>query len=60
MNTHRAFGITKLPVTVELLDALQTARTDVMGELPQPLPIGEAAEALREKDRFEFTATDTR
>ena len=31
-----------------------------MGELPQPLPIAEAAEVLREKDRFEFTATDTR
>ena len=60
MNTHRAFGIVKLPVTAELLGALQTARTDVMGELPQPLPIAEAAEALREKDRFEYTATDTR
>ena len=60
MNTHRAFGITKLPVTAELLGALQTVRTDVMGELPQPLPIAEAAEVLREKDRFEFTATDTR
>ncbi len=60
MNTHRAFGITKLPVTAELLGALQTERTDVMGELLQPLPIAEAAEVLREKDRFEFTATDTR
>jgi peroxiredoxin len=59
MATHRAFGITKLPVTPELLAALQTVRTDVMGELPQPLPIGEAVDALREKDRFEFTATDT-
>lgn len=60
LNTHRAFGVTKLPVTAELLGALQTVRTDVMGELPQPLPIAEAVEALREKDRFEFTATDTR
>jgi peroxiredoxin len=60
MNTHRAFGITKVPITPELLDALQTVRTDVMGELPQPLPIAEAAEALRAKDRFELTETDTR
>ena len=60
MNTHRTFGISKFPITAELLDALQTARTDAMGELPQPLPIGEAAEALRQKDRFEFTETDTR
>jgi peroxiredoxin len=58
--THRAFGITKLPVTMELLDALETTRTDVMGELPRPLPIAEAAEALREKDRFELTETDSR
>ena len=60
MSTHRAFGIAKLPVTPELLGALQTVRTDVMGELPQPLPIAEAAAALHEKDRFEYTATDTR
>lgn len=59
MNTHRAFGVTKFPVTAELLSALQTVRTDVMGELPQPLPIAEAAEVLREKDRFEYTVTDT-
>ncbi len=26
----------------------------------KPLPIAEAVDALREKDRFEFTATDTR
>jgi hypothetical protein len=60
MGTHRAFGVTKVPVTAELLGALQAARTDVMGELPEPLPIGEAVEALRAKDRFEFTETDTR
>lgn len=60
LNTHRAFGITKFPVTAELLDALQTVRTDVMGELPQPMPIAQAAEVLGEKDRFEFTETDTR
>jgi len=60
MITHRAFGITKAPITEELLNALQTTRIDVMGELPRPLPIAEAAEALREKDRFELTETDTR
>jgi hypothetical protein len=58
--THRAFGITKAPVTPELLEVLQTTRTDAMGELPRPLPIAEAAEALQQKDRFEFTETDTR
>ena len=58
--THRAFGVSKFPVTPELMEALGAVRTDVMGELPQPLPIAEAAEALRVKDRFELTETDTR
>jgi peroxiredoxin len=58
--THRAFGITKAPVTPELLEVLQTTRTDALGELQRPLPIAEAAEALQQKDRFEFTETDTR
>jgi len=58
--THRDFGITKAPVTPELLEVLQTTRTDALGELPRPLPIAEAAEALQQKDRFEFTETDTR
>jgi peroxiredoxin len=60
LMTHRAFGITKAPVTPELLEVLQTTRTDALGELPRPLPIAEAAEALQQKDRFELTETDTR
>ncbi len=60
MATHRAFGITKGQVTPELLDALQTVRIDVMGELPEPLPIVEAVKALGEKDRYEYTETDAR
>ena len=58
--SHRAFGISQFPVTPELMEALQTFRTDVMGELPQPLPLVEAANALDERDRFEVTETDTR
>lgn len=60
LTTHRAFGITQAPVTAELLDALETTRIDVDGELPQPLPIAEAAKALQAKDRFELTEVDTR
>jgi peroxiredoxin len=58
--SHRAFGISPFPVTPELMEAIQSFRTDVMGELPQPLPLLEAANALDERDRFEFTPTDTR
>lgn len=56
--THRAFGISRFPVTPELMEALQTVRTDAMGELPQPLPLGDAANALNERDRFEHTESD--
>jgi peroxiredoxin len=59
MNTHRAFGVQKFPVTPALAEALETVRTDVNGELPQPLPIGAAAHALNDKDRFEYAAGDT-
>jgi peroxiredoxin len=58
MASHRAFGIVKMPVTAELMHALEAVRTDVMGELPQPLPIGEAVHALQQKDGFEFTPAD--
>jgi peroxiredoxin len=60
LMTHRAFGITKAPVTPELLKGLETTRIDVQGELPRPLPIPEAAEALQAKDRFELVETDIR
>jgi hypothetical protein len=39
---------------------VQNTRIDAMGDLPHPLPIMEAARALDERDRFQFTETDTR
>jgi peroxiredoxin len=58
--THRAFGVSRFPVTLEVREALQTLRTDAMGELPQALLIAEAANALNERDRFEHTESDRR
>ncbi len=58
--THRAFGVSQVPVTPELREALRTFRTDVMGELPQPLPIRDAVKVLDARDGFEPTETDTR
>jgi len=60
MATHRAFGVQKFAVTPEIIQAVETARIDVMGELPEPLPIAEAAYALNDKDRFEYAESDTR
>jgi peroxiredoxin len=58
--THHAFGVRKFPVTAELVEAVHTVQTDAMGELPRPMSIPEAANALDEQDKFEFTETDTR
>jgi len=58
MNTHRAFGVRKFPVTPELTQALETFRIDVGGELPEPLSVHDAAVALNNKDRFEYVPSD--
>ena len=60
LASHRAFGVTKFPLTPEVVQAIGAAQTDAMGELPRPLPINEALAALHEKDRFELTPADTR
>ena len=57
---HRTFGIGKLPMTPQLHAALETIRTDAMGELPQPLAMSDAAHALNDKDRFEYAESDKR
>jgi peroxiredoxin len=58
--THRAFGVSKFPVTPELMEAFQVTRTDMKGELPQPLPLLDATKALDERDGFALTETDIR
>jgi hypothetical protein len=58
--SHRAFGITQLPVTPAVLSALETVKTDVMGELPEPVPLSQVMQVLQEKDRFALTASDNR
>ncbi|MGH7359305.1 MAG: redoxin domain-containing protein [Candidatus Rokuibacteriota bacterium] len=58
--SHRAFGVPQYPVTPKILDALETVKIDVMGELPHPLPVAEAATALEQKDHVELTAAARR
>ena len=59
LTTLRAFRVPKPEATPQLMEELRATPTDVMGELPQPLSILDAANALDEKDRFEYTPTDT-
>ncbi len=58
MYTLRAYGVPKPSVTPELLQVYQSARTDLHGELPAPMPIIEAAETLNQLDGYEISETD--
>src|SRR5262245_43711273 len=58
--THRAFGVSKFPVTPKLMEAFQVTRTDMKGELSQPLPLLDATKTLDERDGFTLTETDIR
>lgn len=56
---HRAFRVPKPEATPQLMEDLRAVRTDAAGELPGSLPLMDALNALDEKDRFEYTPTDT-
>ncbi len=58
--THRAYGLPRPPATPELIAAVQHARVNPTGELPEPLPIPEAAEALDKIHGFTPSETDRR
>jgi peroxiredoxin len=46
LSTHRAFGVPKPEVTPELMEQLGSTRINPTGELPEALPIPEAAMAV--------------
>jgi peroxiredoxin len=56
--THRAYGLPKPELTPELLHALQTVRINPTGELPEPLPVVAASQALDRIHGFQPTETD--
>ena len=56
--THRAYGIPKVPMTPETMEAMQTTRVNPTGELPAPLPVLEAGAALDRLQNFQPSATD--
>ncbi len=56
--THRSFGLPKPAVTPDLMQALQTLRGNPTRELPEPLPLVEAAATLDRLHGFEPSQTD--
>jgi hypothetical protein len=52
--------VPSLEPTPELLEIVEQVRINPSGELPEPLPIPAASEALNKLDGFQPTATDLR
>jgi peroxiredoxin len=58
LTTHRAYGLPKPTSTPEFMDALGSTRINPTGELPEPLPIPQAAMALGKLDGYAENQTD--
>jgi peroxiredoxin len=58
LTTHRAYGVPKPVPTPEFMKALETTRVNPTGELPESLPIVEAAAALAKLDGYVENETD--
>ncbi len=56
--THRAYGLPKPAPTPELMQEMGSVRINPTGELPEPLPIPEAATAIGRLDGYAGTETD--
>jgi peroxiredoxin len=56
--THRAYGLPRPELTPELMAAIADTRINPTGELPEPLPVSEAADALDRMHGFTPSPTD--
>jgi peroxiredoxin len=58
LTTHRAYGLPKPAPTPEFMQAIETTRINLGGELPEPLPVMEAAKAVSKLDGYTENPTD--
>ncbi len=58
LTSHRAYGVPKPDSTPEFMEALQTTRVNPYGNLPEPLPVVEAAARLAKLDGYVENETD--
>jgi len=58
LTTHRAFRVPKLEPTPAMMQEMESTRINPTGELPEPLPIPEAAKVLQELDGYTYTPAD--
>jgi hypothetical protein len=58
LTTHRAYGLPRPVPTPEFMSALQTTRINPYGDLPEPLPVTEAAAVMAKLDGYADNETD--
>jgi peroxiredoxin len=57
-GTHRAYGVPSMPMTPQLLEAIQTTPVNPTGDLPRPMPLPEAAAELDRRQGFQPSEID--
>jgi hypothetical protein len=60
LTTHRSYRVPRPDPTPELMQMFDSVRINPTGELPEPLPVIEAAVALEKLDGYQKTETDKR
>jgi peroxiredoxin len=58
LSTHRAYRVPRPAATPEFMEALGRVRINPTGELPEPLPVMDAAGALARMDGYVNTEAD--
>jgi peroxiredoxin len=58
LSTHRAYGVPKPVSTPEMMQAIETVRINPDGDLPEPLPIAQAAATFAKLDGYTGTEAD--
>ena len=60
LTTHRSYGVPRPEPTAELMDMVMNIAVNPTGELPDPLPMPLAGQALDQIDGYQRTPTDAR
>jgi peroxiredoxin len=58
LATHRAYGVPQPVMTPEFMQTMETTRVNPFGDLPEPLPIIQAAAELAKFDGYVKNETD--
>jgi peroxiredoxin len=60
LTTHRSYGVPKPEITPEMAQMMEQTYINPTGELPAPLPVSAAGQALAALDGYQTTPTDER